>query len=365
MTLVNIAFILLLISTLLKPIYDFPIYLLGYSFNFIHQFICVVFVAIGITFLLSGKSNYKNILVTIFFISLITAILSTFLNDEFKIEYLYSQIFYYVMPIIVILFGQNISIENIENINLVTEKLIKIIFWFLVLLTIIYFVLYKILSIWNYYGYSTGLIFAYSLIEKRDNKYLIGFVFDIFSGKRSSIILWYLYFFKSKFKYFLLITTLTIAFLYFNLDELPIRYQNVINVDITDDLSLFNATGGRSVEWSGILDKIFSDYQSMLIGSGFGSSYLMNDFINDDIVESHYSHMTPFTYALISGAISSFLIYSILTYKIYNFWKIFGSNRKFDYIFLMFLVSFSGPSLLVEPLPWFFVGMLMGACNER
>ena len=351
---------------MLKSMYDFPIYLLGYSFNPLHQFICIQFISLGFIFIINckWKLDCQNLLALVFLISLLLAIYKCISNEKNNYGVILSHFYYYIMPVISLSYGAKLSVNSIAVIKYKIEKIATKNFWILILLSIIYYYLHSVKNIWDYYGYSSGLIFACILSKQNFIKNLCSFVIDILSGKRSSVVLWLMYFISRRPIITFISIIMAILVLYPFWDNIPDRYQNLISLDIFDEKSLFNATGGRSVEWFGIWAKIFENTESALIGHGLGSTYFMNDIISEQIIEAHYSHMTFFTYAMISGIISALAIIILLIFIMLKLVRSEMVNKSMlNYIVLMFVISLSGPSLLVEPLPWFLVGILINENN--
>ena len=154
---------------------------------------------------------------------------------------------------------------------------------------------------------------------------------------------------------------LILIYLFMNIDtfEFLRRFAFLRDVDLDDGVSIMLATGGRATEVISIIEWIDGDIVKCLLGSGIGASY---DYIDPrlqfSVEKLHYAHFSPFSYILVYGSIFTFLLYCAFFYRLYS-----GLIYKNNYFYLsfafLFFSSFFGSILFVNPMPWFFLGVVI------
>ena len=154
---------------------------------------------------------------------------------------------------------------------------------------------------------------------------------------------------------------LILIYLFINIDSFEFlrRFAFLRDVDLEDGVSIMLATGGRATEVISIIEWIDGDMVKWLLGSGIGASY---DYIDPrlqfSVEKLHYAHFSPFSYILVYGSIFTFLLYCTFFYRLYS-----GLNYKNNYFYLsfafLFFSSFFGSILFVNPMPWFFLGVVI------
>lgn len=351
---------LLFYSTILKPLYDFPSNIFGIQIGFIEKIINFCFL-ISIAYLIFSEKRIRFYSFSLFLILIIlfSAVIGL-INGTFFSIFTLSQLYYFLMPLICISAGGLIYQYCGLDFNTYVYKVSDCLFWILFILTLSYIYIHNFTNYWSYFGYSSGLIFSFISIKKtRSNfKLYFGLVIDLFTGKRSTIAMWGFILSLRKpglllfFTFIIIILFISFSFL------LPQRYIDVLNFSLSDERSMFLATGGRSVEWFGIIDKIKASPISFFTGFGFGTSYEMYDMFQNLWETRHYSHLTPFTYLLICGSFFTTIIYSYLIYFAFKLYTTDYSHMYYYYILMLFL-SLSGGGLLAMPLPWVYLGILL------
>ncbi len=358
----------LIISSLIKPVYDVFHNLFGIQISFIHKSITVVFFIFLIFYFLFIGLRIRKYSVNLIFISFFSfyfflAIYVGFYNKNFNLTFL-SHIYFYLMPLFSFYFGFKFDncdfFHLIKFLNHIKNSVILI----LVLCTLVFFISYYIFNSWIYVSYTTNLIFALALFGSkfRFDKNIFFIFLDFISLKRSSLVLWLInYSFNRKFLIWLFLVTVVFfgifndIFKEIDLENFSLRYTVFFNnFDILDEEVLFIASGGRSTEWFEIFNLFNNDFKSLFLGFGFGARYSLVDV--DGLIEfRHYSHFTFLTFAFISGFIFSSFLFLLICYILFKYRK-FKSQFKF-YFFIYFILSFAGASLLVEPLPWLSFGI--------
>ena len=356
------SFFLMLISTLSKPIYDWLSNFSTLNFVVLHQIISVVFLMnISIFSLIYGKIKFSSlslIFLLAFIVSLFYGLLGELITN---ISYVPSQFFYYLNPILSISGGFILWSIRRDRISWYLDFLGRLFFPLLIFLGIIYYAIHTTTNLWEYFGYSSGIITAYVMIA-RPNKFnaLLGFITDLFSGKRTVIGLWIAIMGLARPVLVFIFLLIFFAFgLYYLIDFIPQRYLYVLTVDIADSESLFLATGGRSAEYFGVINKFNdSDLINLFTGFGFGANYQTADITNTIFETRHYSHLSFFTYSLISGFLFSTIVYVLLFYYLAKYFRL-RHSVIYKLFFIYILLSFFGAVLMVETLPWIILGFLI------
>jgi hypothetical protein len=351
-------FIILLISSLIKPLYDYPAFLFSVNIILIHHIISVLMISFGIiSIILNGKLINNFPLQLVFVLGLFLGLIRSEYNNISIIIY-FSHCYYFIMPIVSLHIGRVLwdyyNIKIIKTINKISVRILPL----LVIGSLGYFLLHFGYGYWEYFGYTSGLLFAYLLSSKGGEKKINWYYFfiDLFSGKRSSILLWFVAAFgRSVFTAFILLI-FTATFIYTNQEIIPERYMVVFDFDFSDEIIMSLATGGRSNEWLSIIDRLNNSFINWLFGVGFGAPYQVYDPILKIFEYRHYAHMTPLTYTYISGALIAVILYLLLSLNSVKILKC-GHSGLAWYFIVYFLLSPLGGSLLVEPLPWIIFGI--------
>ena len=366
MSILKFFFWVIFWSTLLKPIYDFPDFLIQVNVAIIHHVLSVGFVFVGLILAVLRLRVTREYGVFLLFIpGYVIAILGCNFDDV-DISIFLSHSYYLIMPMVCVNAGSILLNRYGSNLILEIRRVALRCLPLLVLLTFAYFILHFSLQICDYFGYTSGLMFAYILtdryqLSKVNWRY---FFLDIFTGKRSSLVLWIFLIVR---RYYLLGVIIGVLLYFFSsiaLDFMPHRYSAVFEFDFNDPVLMSLATGGRSNEWFSVINFLNSSSNGWLHGGGWGLSYDLYDPINDFWEFRHYSHMTPLTYTYLLGLPMAILIYLYLIMKSIILDR--ASVTGMETFFLLYLVlSPLGGSLLVEPLPWVFFGICCAAYSNR
>lgn len=353
------SFRLLFFSTILKPLYDFPSNIFGIQVGIVEKIINLFFVGTVVLFIFQNRRIFINSFsILLIFILLFSTVIGIYNSTFFSVISL-SQIYYFLMPLICISAGGLFYKYCILDFDNFIKEYSNYLFWCLIFLAFFYIYFHNFTSYWDYFGYSSGLVFIYLSSTSNSNfKLILGIIVDLFSGKRSTIAMWGFILSLKKPLFFLSIVLFFSLFILSLIPFIPDRYLVVFNFDILDERSMFLATGGRSVEWFGILNKINANPSGLYFGFGFGSSYELYDMFQNIWETRHYSHLTPFSYLLISGVFFTSLLYLYLIYYAFTLY-----NSKYLYMYYYFIVmlflSVSGGGLLAMPLPWVYLGILL------
>jgi len=348
-----VVFKWLLVLFIMKPFYDFPERLLGVVVTPYFQYINLILVLIVSLFMLDKKMKITFMSGVFVFFALVGMVV--FFVNENPGAKVFSHVYFYVMPAIMITYGVWLARRYMFCLERYVIQVANIFFPFAVSMSVAYLVAHHT-GYWDYFGFSGGILLSYVLGDKNKTKLISGLLLDMASGKRTVLLLWISVLIKSNFKHFSVLL-LFVVFLIYVLPEafIPGRYLSVLNVDLIDDGSLYLATGGRSAEWFALFQSMtFWDY---IIGKGFGFQYVSYDALNNENYDvRHYSHMMPLSYLAITGIFSLFFIYGGFVYYFVKSWK---QKNVFSYFFiLVFVSSFAGASLFVEPFIWVMFGIL-------
>ena len=266
--------------------------------------------------------------------------------------------------------------KNYDKYSNYINKKLKQIIWISFVLNSILILIYFILvqrRIISYFGISTSLIFitAYFLLTKRYDMFFICFILALLTGKRivlimiffQSIIYFYIIFKrKISIKHILLIFFLILGFIlliaYLSQSNLGLlrRFELIMNTDFSSGRSLYLSSAGRYQDLIFAIQNLNKNKYHWIIGGGVGEKFKITSIDDENIFYStHYSHFSPITYTMIFGIIFTIFLYGSL---LKTFIK--GLSCSNSYYFLvfsaLFIGSFSGPSIVVDPFFWIFYG---------
>ena len=362
-------YLFLIFSSFLIPILDFPLYLSNIdivSFGKI-PFILMFFTSI----LYHIKHNLflpsvSKIIIFSFFIAIGSSIFYGNILSSAHISHIYAL----TMPIFSISIGYNFYniYQKSDFIKVHFQKIINVSFVFSIVLSFFYIYFYFITNQWGYFGFATSmpLFFGYILTNNPKHAYF-GFFVNIFTGKRSGILIT-LFFLIKRIKYrsifkkplwtLVLVFFFIIAFIQLNDLHIFDRFEMIFDLDFQDAFSIFMATGGRFTEIISVLDHLNNNPFMYFSGSGIGGKYLFVDprseFPNELM---HYTHFSPTFYLFLIGLPLTILIYTLILKE----FKYINKKEPITYIFLSFFInSFFGSIMFVDPRFWFFFGCLLG-----
>jgi hypothetical protein len=252
---------------------------------------------------------------------------------------------------------------------------VKIIFCFVFILVLLYYFLFTIGRI-TYFGLGVQLYLLLPIVYKYGLLWPVFIFFiSLLTGKRSMLIILLLQFLNikkvsfikslPKFLFSLLFLITMVLFLY-SYTNIFARFENIVNFDfsILNDLysqntqsALFIATSGRSQEIFSYFDSELINLTNLIIGSPFGSIYIVESILDQTSFVHHYFHFSPFNFLKIFGVILS-------VYLMYNFIKIFFNlfrpsvqNNFITLLFSGYFVSmFFGSIVMIDVLFWFSFG---------
>lgn len=287
-------------------------------------------------------------------------------------SYFASHIYSGLMPILMVAYGRELYRKyggDVDDIFSIFNYIALPLF----LLIIIYFVAYKFGFI-NYFGVSTQAAFlaVYFLVKKDGAKLnaILATLTIFLSGKRGGLLTLlsgggYLFIrglINNPKKFILLFFPLLIGvsmalWLIAEETELLNRFTPVLKVDITNEQSLFLATGGRSLEVSSIAKHI-QEENILLSGGGAGESFILLHNLREDSDFSikGFSHFSPLSLTLVYGLPYTIAVYLMLIYIALRCRN--DDNGILSVFLVMGLFSSLGGSVLMyDPFFWFVVGL--------
>ena len=288
----------------------------------------------------------------------------------------FSHFYGFLMPILASSFGQffaqHADKEDLEQFFSRMKKAFK---WFFVIISL-YFMLYMV-GIVKYLGMSSmsNYYTAYFLMIGDLKLTFLSLIAAILTGKRTVLILCFVivvifYFFKKKgrgsrlLKYsktaFMVLGVAVLLTIAFKLGLLN-RFDSLLTLDLSDERSMYVASGGRVFEIATIWSHI-ENSDLFLTGGGMGETYIIPFCMNnlDETRVLHYSHMSPLYLTLVYGIPFSLITYSYLFYYFVISLNKFSSNFFFLVFSSLLLASFSGSILFVDVKFWIFLGVVIG-----
>lgn len=288
-----------------------------------------------------------------------------------------SHLFAILVPIFGMSFGYKLA-DNFEkdNNHILFSNIMKWSFWVNIILVILFQFFVGIGVAKSSQLAPGGLIIAslYYLTKKDLKKPLLGLLFIIISGKRSSLVitlfgmLVYLNdlrrsqvldkkLIKLLAKMFASISIFMggISYYLWNYTRFLNRFKLVFEFDFSDAHAMYVATGGRSEEIFNIIEFLNENPFRYIFGSGFGVKVeIMENFYR------HYSHFSPLAYTLIFGLIFAVLIYSRLINQIIKKSDMDNLVYPFKIMFsALFMQTFFGAIIMNDIVLWTFFGMTL------
>ena len=359
----------LLIVTLYKPIVDFVYYLFDVSLDPFFKLLSITVYTFGVFFFIYKKKIHSIILFALLCFAFVKVFLFTSVAEDINYFVLFSHFYYGTLPFFASYFGFYLYRQNSFALYKNTQKIANIALYVLILLVPAYLLLHNFTDKWSYFGYSSGIVFAFILTSRYANNYnllkLFSFLlYEVLTGKRSTIVLWMVIIFKRN-AFSLILACIFLLLFYFSFDGIQGRYIYTLNIFSSEslkDLSL--ATGGRSDEWISIYESIENFYYWLIVGGGFGEEYLLYSPLNDYIEYRHYSHLSVLTYAYVYGIYGIFFYFYVLYFLLRNR-NIFDYDIFYMYILIMTFLSIFGASMLTYPMYWVFLGFLFSSLSQR
>ncbi len=238
----------------------------------------------------------------------------------------------------------------------------------------------------SYFGISTSMSFyaLFFLARRRYLWFLFSIAFSLLSGKRGLIvgvsIVSFIYVFScwwdaalttGKIKSFIckvLVSVLVFCVATYGVathTSLLDRFSSIFSADIFTEQGLYTATSGRTKEFRYIIKHIGENPYSWLVGGGFGEHYVepIREVESLGWWKKHYSHFSPLYFVLVYGLPITLLIYAMLVNNVLT-----GVRRirtfSSQMCLCIFITSFLGASLFVDPRAWFFLGTQEGVKDE-
>ena len=292
----------------------------------------------------------------------------------------FSHFYGFLMPILACSFGQFFAQHaDKEDLEIFFSRMKKTFKWFF-LIILFYFILYA-LGVVKYLGMSSmsNYYTAYFLMTGNLKLTFLSLIAAILTGKRTILILCIIivilfYFFKKKgrgglLKYlnltFMVLGTIFLLLIAYKLEFLN-RFDSLLTLDVSDERSIYIASGGRVFEIATIWEHIKNN-DLFLMGGGIGETYII-PFGMDDLEQTrvlHYSHMSPLYLILIYGIPFTLLTYAYLFYYFLSGLNKFTSNFFFLVFSSLLFASFSGSILFVDVKFWIILGVVIGIIKYK
>lgn len=377
---IYIIFLVLFLLATLSPYYDFPYYI--YGVRTLQHFFKIPLIGmflIGLFFHFFKKPilSYESLLFIAF--GSFSLGMGIFKNHE-KDSAMLSHLFTAIMPVVFISFGIHFAKNFDSKLRKCTLTTLRIatVMVFVALALYIYF--YHIRGVFGYYGFGTPipLIMAFLLSQGSYLACLIGFVLAIYSGKRSSLVViiflilifvikkTYSHFRRKGFfvqkKWILIAIPLALfcwkGFQFAEERNYFRRFKMMTQLNFSNELSLFYATGGRLTESISVAKYFENNPVQWITGAGMGARYPLIDPRYDTPVEEfHYVHFSPMSYVFLYGLPFTLLLYYGFARSLYKAAKNF-ENFFYLAFLALFIGSFFGSKLFTDPKVWFFYGVV-------
>jgi len=286
--------------------------------------------------------------------------------------------------------GKNFS-ERISLVisNKLSDYLVKISFFVLFFFSLFYFTLYQTGKI-AYFGISTmlPLFFFYFQSKKKVFLAIICFFTMFLTGKRVVIlgtILVVIFFLllktinllKSnmlswkKMVLWMLAGLLLVTFFIYLVGEnttLLNRFKLFFSPDIFTEYGFYVATSGRSHEVKFLLRHLEENPLTWFVGGGWGDRFIESIDPTGYFGSwgKHYSHFSFFYFVLVYGLFFAFFAFKKFFYALKLIIEQKKDNFESKMYAYLFISSFSGSIMFVDPLFWFFLGSIYSyECTKK
>jgi hypothetical protein len=271
------------------------------------------------------------------------------------------------LPIAALSFASKFNRDDLSVVQECLVRYAKVFMWVSFPGILVYSALY-FLGYISYFGLGSNLYYVYPFVATRGVVVftLIFFAIALITGKRATLVVLFFQFLLLQFKLirsskvsavFLVGTfVLVVIWIYGNTD-LFFRFRLIFETefDFSDPYFLSISGGGRFEEVFGIYD-YFKKYPfDLLFGSPPGSYYSWEIEWSEYTATKNYSHITWFGYIFRYGL---FFALPLLGYFVYSIFRNLGSASPFFISFGgIFVVSFFGAVLVIDPMAWILIGM--------
>jgi len=227
----------------------------------------------------------------------------------------------------------------------------------------------------SYFGLGTNLYYVipFFLFKGGLLKPLLLFGVVLLTGKRaflvtflSEILFSMLSFFRRSKLYPVLTCALLFSILFwmYNNTELLSRFKWIFesNFNFDDPYFLAVSAGGRFEEVFGIYNYFTENPLDLLFGSPPGSYFFWNVELSDYVTTKNYSHITWVGYVFRYGL--TFTV-PLFLYFLYLVLRNLGSSNPLYISFIgIFVGSFFGASLIIDPTAWILLGLFISLCTS-
>lgn len=342
---------------------------IGYKVLFLIQIISVLYLINAFLVSIKYKLRINRISFLFILFGFISILIGVFYNN-ITFDNSVASIFGIINPILMMNLSR-VYLKNtsLENVNLHLKTVFKIYIPITILSYLAYYFFHYIAHRYVYYGFQTNWQFA-SAYLLYSGKYILGF-FGVFlvliSGKRATLITTLIPYInkalsllkKVSVKNFFIITLLTIILVVLFSHAYKAgylrRFESTFEMNINDPESLRAGTSGRSDEVILIAKELREYTPFIFMGKGLGATY---EVVGKDYsIEKNFSHIAPAHFTFQFG-----IIFTILLYFFFFQLSIKGFFRHRDDLFynfflVVFIGSFFGGNLMVDPKTWFFIGL--------
>ena len=348
--------------------------LINYFFYFDVMFLFKIPLIIGTCSLLllhSKEKLYVGYVTFLFAIYLFISIVLAFYFNNLPSTKTLSHLYTIFMAIFGFSFGYHFAKNYTIDIASKVKKYMSYLFWASFLLLLVYFYGHYISGQIAYFGFDTELQlnFSFFLAQGQIGMSIFSFILVLFSGKRSPLItmvvLLFVYILKfinfKKAKNIVLATLLSFSLLsvfYVGSNQgFFWRFENIVNVNIEDEESFYNATSGRSAEFIGLFNHMNSVPLRWYLGSGLGGSYYI-DIIRGDYQErfQHYTHLSLLSFIFLFGIPFVLLLLSYIFFILFKNFKHIN-NKYYLALISTFIGTFFGAGMLVDSIFWVLLGI--------
>lgn len=342
---------------------------IGYNVLSFSQIISILYLINAAVVSIKYKLLINKISFLFIFFGFISIIIGIFYNN-ITFDNSRASIFGILNPILMMNLARiYLKNTNLDIVNTHLQKVFKIYIPITIILYLIYYYYHYFTQRYVYYGFQTNWQYA-SVYLLYSGKFILGslgVLIVILAGKRATLITTLIPFFTKLFSQkqifklkniliFVFVSFILVVLFSYAYEEGYLRrFESTFEMNLSDQESLSAGTSGRSDEVI-LIAKELNEYKPFIfLGKGLGATYKIVG--EDYTLEKNFSHIAPAHFSFQFGIIFTILLYFFFFQLTLNGFKNHRDNIFYNFFLVVFVGSFFGGNLMVDPKTWFFIGL--------
>ncbi len=342
---------------------------IGYNILFLSQIVSILYLFNA--FIVSVKN--KLLINKISFLFVLFGFISIFIGvfyNNITFDNSRGSIFGILNPLLMMntarVYLKNTSLELVD---VHMQRVFKYYIPITIVLYFLYYYYHYVVQRYVYYGFQTNWQYAsvYLLYSGKIILGLFGFFLVLISGKRATLIttlipyITKIFSIKKIFKlkniliFFFILIIIVSLFSYAYKEGYLRRFESTFEMNLSDSKSLSAGTSGRSDEVLLIIEELNEYKPFIFLGKGLGATYKVVG--EDYTLEKNFSHIAPAHFSFQFGIIFTILLYYFFFQLTFKGFINHRDNIFYNFFLVVFIGSFFGGNLMVDPKTWFFIGL--------